>query len=146
MFQGSLQSFQNLHYFWRETTAQLGRQKKSQTRNSVIFVNLLGISSFVVHGWLGHSTAQLCKGLSKREQDFYKSTLWLSSHRIYRLGFQQGSALSSCLWGINLTGSYWVWSISKNSFRNLNGEQVVLKNLVIVGIIYEILSVDLQCK
>lgn len=153
MFQGNLWSFQNQDYFWREITARLRRQKKSSTCKSVtsctttgkkagvistwatFLWHLLGKPSVVVHGWLGQSTTQLCKGLSKREwdtytPDFYKSTLhfviisWQQrgspvpfplrpSHRIYSPGFQEGSALSSCPW------SCWVWSISENPVKIL---------------------------
>lgn len=90
-----------------------------------LFVTPSGKSSVVARGWLGWSMAQLCKGLSKRERmhtgllqihmafcDYPPTaevhlapSLLRPSHRIYSLGFQEGSALSSCPQGTNLTGA-----------------------------------------
>ena len=169
MFQGNPWSFRNQDYFWREITGWFRRHKKNQTCKSVISCtitgkkggvrrtwttflwHLLGKSSTVAHGWLGQSTSQLCKGLSKREQD----TLWTSTnphhiswlspdskdihlspalprspHRLYSLGFWEGSAFSSCPWGTNLTWSSQVRSTYEKPFRYSSGDQAVLKNLV----------------
>lgn len=144
MFQGNIRSFQNQDYFWREITAWLRRRKKvrptsqsfhtpSQEKKlelrhtwAIFWWHLPGKSRTVVHGWLGRSTTQPCKGLSKGERDTHCTAtnphcvLWLSPnskevhlspsllrppHRIYSLGFQGDSALSSCPWGTNLTGA-----------------------------------------